>query len=122
MKHLRPYQPEGIGPLFDLMEGKKLREEGITQVSVHNESWMDRCLRRAEGFAVQRKGLMNDTFTGEDIRFYCKDYIEQPKHPNAWGALINTLVKRNVIRSTGQYQQPKDKSSHARAIQIYRPL
>jgi hypothetical protein len=58
-------------------------------------------------------------FIGEDIRFHLELYMDAPKHPNAWGALISMLVKRKIIFGTGKYRQMHDKRSHARTSQIY---
>lgn len=106
--------------LFEL-SGEKLRDQGIKQVTSNNENWMDKALDAASSFVLFSRGHVSD-LTGEDIRFNLRSVIGEPKHPNAWGALINTLVKRKIIAPTGEYRQPKDKSSHARAIQVYRVL
>jgi hypothetical protein len=102
-------------PEFPFMDGQGLRDAGITRVMSHQEAWTTRCYRLAEQFIEKQTG----TFTGEDVRYACMRNITRPHHPNAWGGLINMLVKRRVIRATGQYQQPKDRVSHARAIQVY---
>lgn len=121
MKHAHAdYGP--LGPLFERIvlktTGQQLRDEGIKVVSEHNENWMGYALDAAKIFIAR---MDTDTFTGEDIRLALR-YIPQPTHPNAWGALINTLVKRKIIVPTGEYQQPKDRTSHARAIQVYKAL
>ena len=101
----------------DSTTGQQLKEKGIKSVSEHNENWMANAIMTAKRF-VYYQGLTG-TFIGEDIRLACQ-WMPQPKHPNAWGALINTLVKRKIIVPTGEYRQPKDKNSHARAIQVYK--
>jgi hypothetical protein len=103
------------GEQGDLFAGRKARDEGIGRVSDHNETWIAKCQREAALFAASR-----DTFTGEDIRFHCQEYVGEPKHHNAWGALTCSLVKRKVIVATGQWAQSKDKTSHATLIQVYR--
>ncbi len=102
-----------FGPLFS---GELLRDEGITQVSEHNGKWMERCLYFA-GFYVWGGG--SEPFTGEDLRFYLSRVVGCPAHPNAWGALINTLVRRKIIRPTGEYRAMRDDSSHARKTPVY---
>jgi len=101
------------GPLFS---GETLRDRGIEKVSRNNESWMEQALKIA---VLYVRAWREHDFTGEDVRFYCETVVESPKHPNAWGALIKELSRRKVIRATGKYRQPKDKSSHSRAIQVY---
>jgi hypothetical protein len=103
-----------FGDLFDLAEGKRLRDRGIEQISNHNEPWIVLCQREAEHFISTR-----DSFTGEDIRFHCQFKVGLPRHPNGWGALINSLVKRKIIRANGQLFQSKNETSHARKAQVY---
>lgn len=103
------------GEQGDLFSGRKARDEGIGRVSSHNETWIEKCKREAAIFATTRQ-----FFTGEDIRFHCQEYVGEPKHHNAWGALTCSLVKGKVIEATGEWAQSKEKTSHATKIQIYR--
>ncbi len=100
-----------FGPLFS---GELLRDEGIAQVSEHNGAWMELCIHAAPELAA-----MERVFTGEDLRFYLSKRVGCPAHPNAWGALINTLVRRKIIRPTGEYRAMRDDSSHARKTPVY---
>ena len=116
MKHLNAnYHATSLGPLFE--NGAQLRDLGIDQVSAHNESWMEQCLKWA---AHHIPNCKREDFTGEDIRFWIQDYVGEPGHPNAFGALINTLIKRKVIVPTGEHRQMKDKTSHARSTPVYK--
>ncbi len=99
-------------PLFT---GEVLRDEGIAKVTKHNGKWMERALWHAEFFAQ-----LHQSFTGEDIRFHVSREIGCPAHPNAWGALINTLLKRKIIKPTGEYRKMRDSCSHARKTPVYR--
>jgi hypothetical protein len=103
-----------LGPLFDLASGRELRDKGIEQVTEHNETWFSLCQREAERFAET-----HETFTGEDIRFHCLQTVGYPKHCNAWGALINSLLKRGIIRATGEHRPMRDEISHARSTPVY---
>jgi hypothetical protein len=94
--------------------GKQRRDEGIEQVSRHNEPWIVLCQREVERFVATR-----DDFTGEDIRFHCGSAVGLPRHPNAWGALINTLIRRKIIVATGEYRPMRDEVSHARQTPVY---
>ncbi len=102
-----------FGPLFS---GELLRDEGIAQVSDHNDDWMKLCVKEMELCGWPGVG---ETFTGEDIRFDLVAKFGHPFHSNAWGALINTLVRRKIIRPTGEYRAMKDDSSHARKTPVY---
>ena len=100
-----------FGPLFS---GELLRDEGIAKVSDNNESWMNECIKY-----VSTQPRFRAKFTGEDIRFNCVSFVGYPSHPNAWGALINTLVRRKIIKPTGEYRAMRDDSSHARKTPVY---
>jgi hypothetical protein len=104
-----------FGPLFS---GELLRDEGIAKVSEHNESWMELCVKESESYLPPSNGHVY-TFTGEDLRFYLGRKVGCPAHPNAWGALISTLVRRKIIKPTGEYRAMKDDSSHARKTPVY---
>ncbi len=101
-----------FGPLFS---GELLRDEGISQVSEHNGSWMDACVEESKRYVSYRM----EGFTGEDLRFHLSREVGCPSHPNAYGALINTLVRRKIIRPTGEYRAMKDDRSHARKTAVY---
>ncbi len=104
-----------FGPLFS---GELLRDEGIAKVSEHNGKWMELAIREA-GKWVAVETDQPRTFTGEDIRFQVLWTIGHPGHPNAFGALINTLVRRKIIKPTGEYRAMRDENSHARKTPVY---
>ena len=58
-------------------------------------------------------------WTGEDIRIYIEGKIGKPHHHNAWGAIINSAVRRKTLIKTNQYRQMKTPKSHARATPVY---
>ncbi len=80
---------------------------------------MEKALWFAEFFVHVAGGTKRTSFTGEDIRFYVSQEIGCPTHPNAYGALINTLVRRKIIKPTGEYRAMRDDSSHARKTPVY---
>lgn len=98
--------------------GADLRNKGISQVSDNNDDWMEACfVESARAFGVRSA---NDTFTGEDIRFHCQETVGSPKHSNAWGALINHLIRNGIIVPTGNHRPMRDLFSHARSTPLYR--
>jgi hypothetical protein len=101
-----------FGPLFT---GEVLRDEGIKKVADNNERWMDLCVK-----AIEKSYSENWTFTGEDMRHLCETTVGCPAHSNAWGALVNTLVRRKIIKPTGEYRAMRDDNSHARKTPVYR--
>ena len=115
MKHLLSnHSATDLGPLFQT--GTQLRDKGLAQVSEHNENWMYHAYRSALYFALSH----DSDFTGEDIRFHCVGHAGEPFTPHAWGALINTLLKRKIIVPTGEYRKMKDRTSHARSTPVYK--
>jgi hypothetical protein len=107
--------PPQISTPNDSTTGQQLKEKGINYVSEHNENWMERCLRIAPKYLRLRTD-----FTGEDIRFLCVNISGDPKHHNAFGALVNTLIKRKIIVPTGEHRQMKDRTSHSRSTPVYK--
>ncbi len=103
-----------FGPLFS---GELLRDEGIAKVSEHNGNWMELCISQAKMFATLRFG--QNTFTGEDLRHHLETAVGCPAHMNGWGALINALLKKKIIRPTGEYRKMRDETSHARKTPVY---
>lgn len=99
-------------------EAKRLRDEGMARVSSNNSPWFDRCVIEATLLAKENPEV---NFTGEDIRLHCEPRIGSPKHRNAWGALINYLIKAGVIRPTGEHRPMRTKLSHARSTPVYTP-
>lgn len=55
------------------------------------------------------------TGTGEDIRVACP----LSHAPQAWGAIINTAVRRNWLQPTGQYKMMRSSASHGRETRVY---
>ena len=95
-----------------MIQGELLRDEGIAKVSSNNSDWLKRCIALA-------RHIVSPSFTAEDIRLQFEKLGLIPTHPNAWGALTNSLVKRGIIKKTGQYRQMKDPRSHARETAVY---
>jgi hypothetical protein len=100
---------------FDLFASREARDAGIESVATHNEDWMENCMIAYETFS-----RINPEFTGEDVRRYCESLGLHPKHHNAWGAFINSLVRRGAMIATGNYRQMQDKRSHARRTPLYK--
>jgi hypothetical protein len=103
----------------DSTTGQQLKEKGIREVSEHNENWMRDAVCWSDKYARQFAGT-DVKFAGEDLRFFVSRWAGEPRHPNAWGALINTLIKRNIIIPTGEHRQMKDSRSHSRSTPVYR--
>lgn len=99
---------------LSLFEGVIRRDEGIAKVSKNNGAWLEECIKLVEQHATNWYH-----FTGEDIRHICEAAWLIPAHHNAWGALTSSLIKRGLIRKTGNYRQMRDPRSHARMTATY---
>ena len=97
----------------DLFAGRELRDQGIESVTENSKRWQDEALQIIAGAQFFQA-------TGEELRAPIVAAIGEPHHPNAWGALINTALKRGLIAKTGRYTQMRRASAHARVNAIYR--
>ena len=95
----------------------KARDGALEQVSKTNSAWMSLFLavlcETAEKHAGQER-------TGEAIRQELRtDGLMPPLHPNAWGAAINTAVRRGILLDTGLVVKMTSPGSHARRTPVY---
>lgn len=58
--------------------------------------------------------------TGEDITRAVQGMGRDAHHPNAWGAVINALIRRGRLEKTGEYRQMTKVSAHAHSTPVYR--
>lgn len=107
-----------MGELFDKFDspdptGREIRDAKLKQVLDNaGDDWKDQV-------ACFVKENMSGEITGEDIRLRCAEAGIFPPHHNAWGAMINILVRGGVLIKTGKYRQMKDPRSHARETKTY---
>ncbi len=99
---------------MNLELGRILRDAGCKSVAANNRAWMDTAISRLE--YLYRSG---DVMTGEQIRKVCELHGIRPVHPNAWGALTGTLVRRGFLRDSGKTVQMEDPKSHARRTPLW---
>ena len=101
---------------FDAEKSKENRDAGIGRVANSNLSWLAAVHDRLRKISKEREGQL---VTGEDVRATLTELGLKPNHPNAWGALINGLVKKKVLLPTDVYRPMKDPRSHARSTRVY---
>lgn len=102
-------------PLFDYAAGRKLRDEGIEQVT-EGHRWIDRAFTESKNLVSK----VSEPFALEDIRKALTEAgLEAPHHHNAWGALSMKLSRANLIEKTGVWTGAKSKRSHARMMPLY---
>jgi hypothetical protein len=59
-------------------------------------------------------------FIGEDFRSAGR--IEEPHHPNAWGAVWATATRSGLVSETGTLRKMRAPGSHARRSPVYRKV
>jgi hypothetical protein len=101
---------------FDAVKSMQNKKDGMEKVIASNLSWVEAVRSRLSTILKGREG---EFLTGEDIRATLTELGIEPNHPNAWGALVNSLIKKKVLIPTSQYKPMKDPRSHARSTRVY---
>ena len=99
--------------LFDLAASRQARDIGLEQVATSHRSWMEAALSLMQAHPCVET-------TGEQIAAWLVARgLPEPEKPHAWGSLINTLVRRQMIRDTGRVQRMQKPRSHARRTPVW---
>ncbi len=100
------------GPLFDLREGARLAEEGMSLAwDGAHESWRD-----AAWGEVVRLCAEGREFNADDVRMAVGD---PPGHHNAWGALFRRALRSGFVERVGE-RPGRKASAHTRMAAVYR--
>ena len=99
--------------------GAELRDAGMERVISHEANYDD-FLRKVVLVIEQDFRGMEVTF-GE-ITARCKERGIHPRHPNAWGATCNSVIKRRpgLLTPTGRFVKSRNKKNHAHPYPVYR--
>lgn len=98
------------------MSGKSLRDEGVKKVLENNAKWAT----LAHNTLVRLKIPQGSLVTGEDLRQALSDAgVPEPRHPNAWGGFIASLVWAKAIEDSGRTVCMKRYRSHARRTPLW---
>lgn len=95
------------------MSGQQLKLRGIDRVAQWNRDWLNHAAMKA-GEVVEAKA----EFTSDDVRVHVVFYCGNPGHPNAWGALLNSMAKSGRIRRIG-YRPSTLPSTHGRIVSVW---
>jgi len=102
---------------LDLLDALKARDVAIDLVSANADGWMAVGLALLGTFPIGQEG------TGEDFRLRLRDKgLPNPHHHNAWGALILSAQRRQLLLKTGEMRHMRQKKSHARLTPVYRRI
>jgi hypothetical protein len=97
--------------LFDLAEGKRLRDLALSRHEDRNPKWLD--LARTVAFGIAKE---NGTVNANEVRAILEPAGIVPHHPNAWGSLF----RGKMWERTGERVPSKIKASHASEIGVWR--
>jgi len=98
--------------IFDLPEGRRRRDEGISRVKANNSAFS---IEFAEYILHLPIGWVGKC---EDIRRVWRGV--SPSHPNAWGACWNGAVKQGLLVELPDHRVPmKAKKSHGRKTSLF---
>ena len=95
--------------------GRRGRDAGVASVMrSEGEDW-----KAAAVSVALRVRDSREEFTGEDIRLACVKEGISASHPNAWGGLVQGMVRSGMIVETGEWKAARSPRSHARRIPVY---
>lgn len=92
-----------------IFSGKQLGKEGMkTVIANSSEEWKRQYMMLAKKWCKKRS-----LFLSEQFRAYCLDEgLPRPHHPNLWGAMWNSLVKKGWISLSDDYGYCQSLKSH----------
>jgi hypothetical protein len=98
---------------LDINEGKRLRDEGIEKVLANtSKEWKNRFET-----AIITLANLHVPFDVVDVRLICGD---PPGHPNAFGAMMNSVVRRKIIKQlTHATIHSSRPPAHGRRLMLY---
>lgn len=99
---------------LDLLEARARRDTGVQRVGRRNSLWLE------EALGLVRAVVPPGETTGELVRYALrKAGLVEPSNPNAWGALVRTMVTRGLLVDTGRSTHASDVKSHACRIPVW---
>lgn len=106
-------------------EGTSAKYAGIQAVlNAQRAKWRSDYRRYAEEYFA---GLAPwQGFTGEIMHSYIRARVEPPTHPNAYGAMFNSVLrgwlKQGRVVETGELVKAKIKALHAHQYRVYQKV
>jgi hypothetical protein len=93
--------------------GKQLRDDGMDAILATQQGW------KASVVTLVKRYLRGKEVTGEEIRLFVRPQVGNPGHPNAWGAVIYSMVSEGLLVDTGRVHHCAIPSSHARRLPVW---
>jgi len=97
--------------LFDLEEGRRLRQGALDAQEDQNPTWLEEARRVAQVIS-DTHGQVN----ANEVRRVMEARALFPKHPNAWGSVF----RGKSWQRTGERVPSAIKTSHASEISVWR--
>lgn len=85
---------------------------GMAQVTANNHGWHSSAFDAIVAIPPTSEG------TFEFFRTKVTPQVGEPGHPNAWGALANSLKKNGFLADTGRRAHMIEKRSHGRLTPV----
>jgi hypothetical protein len=106
--------------IFDLEQGRQLRDEGIKKAEDHANSvhpnWSEKAYEFLKRYLKNMGGV---EFQAEDVRsFAALVNFPLPDNARAWGGVFNRAIKENLIKKVG-IGPVKNKKAHCANANIY---
>ena len=95
--------------LPDLVGARIARDAGMAIVNANATPWKELAKACILSLPSGSEGIF------EDFRLIVTGRIGPPHHPNAWGAIANSLIKSGGLVPTGAFGQMQMPKSHARS-------
>ena len=104
---------------YDLTTGKELKKRGQKRVLANaGDGWRERALSVVFDVATDNREL-----TMADVRRRgVSDGLDEPHHPNAWGALLKAAAQEGWIEQTESFRQSDLQSARARMVRVWKSL
>lgn len=99
-------------PLLDFIEASKARDAGISLATENAGDFITRAL-------VVIASMSGQEVQGENIRAECIARGVQPQSHKAWGALVQSAIKRGLLKPTGRFEKTKSVKTHCHPTQVY---
>lgn len=98
-------------PLLDYIAASKARDAGMKLAADNSGEFMPRALAAI-------KALPPAEYMGEEIRAILVEKGIAPATSQAWGALINAALKKNILVGTGRFEQTRSVATHRHRTQV----
>lgn len=111
---------------LDSFAARQLKDKGIDKILTNQAPWLDAAIEQIKSMKIPDRGLRasqapysDNSMPADQIRQRIQNTIGEPNHPNAWGALFRTAMRRGLLIDTGRMTKSSITTSHSRRIPVY---